>query len=117
MAASQTSGFLALRDRAHALVVERGSVAEAELLEHVYGGPTPIGVRAQLAAPLADDPRLLRTADGHWTLRTALAEVPQATPGEPSSTVTAILPLTVLAMAATGPRPGRGRIVRLAAWR
>ena len=94
------AGFLALRDRAYAFLVGRGSADEAALLSHVYGGSAPLALRAKLAAPLAGDPRLERGQDGMWTLRDR-ARVPQG--------------FTALALVATGPTPGRGRIVRVSA--
>ena len=100
--ASAEAGFLTLRDRAHALLVNRGAVDEATLLAHVYGGPAPAGLRAKLAAPLTGDPRLHRGPDGTWTLRGA---APTAEG------------FTALALVVTGPTPGRGRIVRLSARR
>jgi DNA polymerase III epsilon subunit-like protein len=99
MVASE-AGFLALRDRAYEFLVGRGSADEAALLAHVYGGSTPLAIRAKLAAPLAGDPRLERGQDGTWTLRDR-TRVP---PG-----------FTALALVATGPTPGRGRIVQVSA--
>jgi DNA polymerase III epsilon subunit-like protein len=100
-------GFLALRDRAHAFLTGHGSAAEADVLAHVYGGPTPAALAARLAAPLLGDPRLERNAAGAWTLRAA---VPSAV-----SAATTSRPLTALAIATTGSNPARGRIVRLVA--
>ena len=100
--ASAGPGFLALRDRAHALLLSRGAVDEATLLAHVYGGPAPAALRATLAAPLADDPRLQRGPDGTWTLR------------GPAPTSDGF---TALALVVSGPTLGRGRIVRLSARR
>ena len=100
--ASAEAGFVALRDRAHALLLNRGVVDEATLLAHVYGGPAPAGLRAKLAVPLTDDPRLQRRPDGTWTLR---------------GSAPAAEGFTALALVVTGPTPGRGRIVRLSARR
>ena len=61
-------GFLALRDRAYEFVAARGVVSEEALLGHVYSGPMPQSLWAQLTAPLLDDPRLERRADGGWTV-------------------------------------------------
>ena len=100
-------GYLALRDRAYAFVITRGLVTEEALLTHVYGGSPPPALRAQLSAPLLDDARLERRADGHW-----------AAIGRPPPTGHAKLDelaLTTLALAASGPSPGRGRVVRLCA--
>jgi len=69
MAAVDEQGYLALRDRAHALLLQIGAVAEETLLAHVYGGLTPPALRTQLSAPLVGDPRLQRLTDGRWTLR------------------------------------------------
>ena len=94
------AGFVALRDRAYAFLVRRGSADEAALLSHVYGGFAPPALRAKLAAPLEGDPRLERGQDSTWTLR-GRAHVPRG--------------FTALALVATGPTPGRGRIVRVSA--
>src|SRR4029077_17554271 len=100
-------GFLALRDRAYAFVTAHGPVSEDTLLAHVYGGPPPSPLRAQLSAPLLDDPRLDRRADGHWSLAD---NRPLPEPGQLSG-----LALTTLALAASGPNPRRGRVVHLCA--
>jgi DNA polymerase III epsilon subunit-like protein len=92
--------FLALSDRAFEALGRVERLSEEALLAHVYGGAPPAALRAQLAAPLLDDPRLQRNADGSWTRRDA-AEFSQA--------------ISVLALATTGPTPGRGRIIHLAA--
>jgi DNA polymerase III epsilon subunit-like protein len=107
MASEPGQGFLALADRAYAFVVARGVVSEAALLTYVYGGPPPPGLVAHLAAPLLEDPRLERRANGAW-----------AAIGRPSPTQharLAELELTTLALAASGPSPDRGRLVRLCA--
>src|SRR5450759_5337651 len=107
MASEPGHGFLALADRAYAFVVARGVVSEAALLTYVYGGPPPPGLVAHLAAPLLEDPRLERRANGAW-----------AAIGRPSLTQharLAELALTTLALAASGPSPDRGRLVRLCA--
>jgi hypothetical protein len=107
MTSEPAQGFLALRDRAHALVVARGVVSEEALLTHVYGGRPPFALRATFAAPLLGDPRLERRADGAWT----------ATSTRPPSEHAHLreLALTTLALAASGPSPGRGRVVRVCA--
>jgi len=102
------TGFLALRDRAVAMLSSGGAVAEDILLAHVYGGDTPPALRARLVKPLLDDPRLVRKPDGRWALA-----------GVPTSAATDVpLPdsaFTALALIATGPRPARARLVRLSA--
>ncbi|HLZ25877.1 MAG TPA: hypothetical protein VKV73_00985 [Chloroflexota bacterium] len=102
-------GLLALGDRAYGFVVARGPVSEAALLTHVYGGPPPPALMARLAAPLLDDPRLERRADGSWS---AIGGQPPEAPSRLGE-----LELTTLAIAATGPNPDRGRVVRLCALR
>ena len=67
MSAETGAGFLALRERAYAFVAAGGAVREEALLAHVYGGAPPLALRAALAAPLLDDARLERRADGLWT--------------------------------------------------
>jgi DNA polymerase III epsilon subunit-like protein len=99
------TGFLALRDRAFALLSERASASETELLEYVYGGRLPALVRSQLLEPLLNDPRLERDPRGDWRI---------ARPPQPAEGSTHI-PVTALALVATGPRPPRGCIVSLAA--
>jgi DNA polymerase III epsilon subunit-like protein len=103
--ATQGSPFLALRDRAVALVTSMHPIDEADLLRHVYGGQLPASLQAQLLAPLLEEPRLRRLDDGRWTV----AEVPaQHQP-------LAGLAFTTLALTTTGPDPKRARIVRMAA--
>jgi DNA polymerase III epsilon subunit-like protein len=94
---------LELRDRAYRFVAERGAAAEEDVLTHVYGGAMPAALRARLAAPLLADARLERDADGRWRARRTPAQI-SASPA-----------FTALALVATGPRPGRGRLVRLTA--
>src|SRR3982074_3307015 len=97
--------FLALRDRAYAFLARAGDVdiAEDALLAHVYGGPPPPALRAQLTAPLLADPRIQRRADGSWGL------LGKPTP-DPAG-----LAFTALALLATGPSPDRGRLVHITA--
>jgi DNA polymerase III epsilon subunit-like protein len=90
---------LELRDLAFGFVSQRGSASEAEVLAHVYGGSIPAALRARLAAPLLTDPRLERRTDGTWFVRSAT----------PASGFTA------LAVVATGPTPGRARVVGVVA--
>lgn len=104
MSTQRGHAFLALADRAYRFVATRGPVPEDALLTHVYGGPPPPGLVARLAAPLRDDPRLERRADGSW-----------AAAGSPAPSSVDALELTTLAIAATGPNPDRGRVVRLCA--
>ena len=92
---------LELRDRAVAFLSERGPASEDEVLAHVYGGPAPSTLRARMAAPLLADPRLEQRSDGRWTIRGA-------------NPVTAAA-FTTLAVVATGPTPGRARVVRVSA--
>src|SRR5215211_7786903 len=98
---------LSLRDRAYTFLREHGSASDEVLLNHVYGGSAPRSMHAPLAAPLADDPRLERRADGTWAIATPAAPPLGARLGERE--------LTTLALAASGPTPGRGRIVQVAA--
>ncbi len=107
MSSEPAPGFLALRDRAYAFVLALGPVSEDALLTHVYGGAPPAALRAQLAAPLLDDPRLERRPDGHWTA-TARRLPTRHAKLEASA-------LTTLALAASGPSPERGRVVQLCA--
>jgi hypothetical protein len=100
---SATLPPLALRDRAYAFLVERGSASDDELLRHVFGGTPPPGVRERLLEPLLDDPRLQRTHGG-WSLRSADTERDVRN-----------VCVTALAIAATGPRPTRHRLLGLAA--
>lgn len=93
---------LELGDRAVRFLEARDDVAEDELLAHVYGAPIPAALRGKLAAPLLSDARLERQADGRWTLRQM--EKPAAGAR-----------FTALAVAATGPTPGRARVVRIVA--
>jgi DNA polymerase III epsilon subunit-like protein len=105
----EPTGFLpmALCDRAYALLSQRAFVAEEVLLAHVYGGAPPVALRARLAEPLLADPRIVRRADGQWTLVGQAAAVDKGqNPRE--------LAFTALALAATGPSPARGRVVHLA---
>src|SRR5215216_5787329 len=100
---------LALRDRAYAFLSQYGAATDDVLLKHVYGGSAPLAMRATLAAPLEDDPRLERRADGTWALCASAAR--------PAGRLVSRHELTTLALAATGPTPGRGRIVQLSALR
>src|SRR5205807_7492875 len=61
----------------------------------------PSAVRARMAAPLLADPRLEQRPDGRWTVRGA----------NPVSAAA----FTALAVVATGPTPGRARVVRVSA--
>jgi DNA polymerase III epsilon subunit-like protein len=101
--------FLALRDRAYAFVVEHQPVAEDALLAHTYGGRPPSALHAQLAAPLLDDPRLERSADGAWT------SAGRGSTGTQPAGGLDTLPVTALALASTGPSPDSGRVVCVAA--
>jgi len=94
---------LELCDRAFRFVAERGLVSEPEMLAHVYGGAIPGALSTRLAAPLLTDGRLARAADGTWSLTAS----PQADAQDPT--------FTALALVATGPTPGRARLVRVAA--
>jgi DNA polymerase III epsilon subunit-like protein len=94
---------LELRDRAYRFIAERGAVTEEDVLRHVYGGAMPTALRARLAAPLLADGRLERDANGRWRVRNAPAEI-GASPA-----------FTALALVASGPSPGRGRLVRITA--
>jgi DNA polymerase III epsilon subunit-like protein len=93
---------LELCDRAVRLISERGVVPEADLLAHVYGGSVPDALRLQFVQPLLADGRLRRDSTGHWSLQV-------------SSTAADGRAFTALALAATGPTPGRARLVRLVA--
>lgn len=92
--------MLELRDRAYALLRSGEPQSTEAMLAYVYGGAPPVALQARLLAPLADDPRLARTADGRWTIARA---------ADDSATFTA------LALTTSGPRPERARIVRIAA--
>lgn len=94
---------LALRDRAYAFLVEHGCASDDELLRHVFGGTPPPGLRERLLEPLLDDPRLQRAHDA-WTLRSTDSPLDVRN-----------VCVTALAIAATGPRPGRHRLLGLAA--
>jgi DNA polymerase III epsilon subunit-like protein len=98
---------LSLRDRAYAFLKEHGSAPDDALLRHVYGGTAPPGLRRRLATPLESDPRLERRADGTWTLVGAPRPGPAARLKD--------MELSALALLATGPTPGRGRVVHLSA--
>jgi DNA polymerase III subunit epsilon len=93
--------FLALRDRAFEFLAERTSATEDELLRHVFGGQPPVALRERLLAPLLDDPRLERRADGTWAHRGAARVAHDA--------------YTVLAVVATGPTPGRAHVAHISA--
>jgi len=99
------SPFLALRERAVAFLKSAKVANEDALLGHVYGGAPPAALRERLLAPLRDDPRLHRLAEGQWTLR--------APPGRHVSVADA--ELTALSLTTTGSRPSRARVVRIAA--
>ena len=107
---SEQPGFvpLTLCDRAYAFLATRDAVAEHALLAHVYGGAPPAALHARLAEPLLADPRLMRRADGQWALVSQAVPVLGAGLRE--------LDFTALALAATGPRPARGRVVQVAAF-
>jgi DNA polymerase III epsilon subunit-like protein len=101
-----SSALLGLRERAVAFVRERGEVSDDTLLAHVYGGTrVPPAVRDRLLQPLLDDPRLRRSASGRWS-----CPLRQRNPHS-------LDPFVALALAATGPRPARHRLVALAALR
>ena len=85
------------------IIEHGGGVSEDALLEHVYGGAIPAALRSRMAAPLLADGRLERDNDGRWSARRAAT---------PSSATTAF---TALAVVATGPTPGRARVVRVSA--
>ncbi len=103
---SQTEApFLALRDRAVALLESASSVSEDELLVHVFGGQPPDVLRSRFLEPLLRDPRVQRLPDGRWTLPT------QGTQRVPLLDVA----FTALAVTTTGPRPTRARVLRIAA--
>ena len=93
--------MLALRDRAYQFLVERGTASEDELLRYMYGGSAPAALGATLRAPLLEDSRLARSADGTWSLR-------RTTTAEAGS-------FTALVVVASGANPARGRVVRIVA--
>jgi DNA polymerase III subunit epsilon len=103
---AEAPAYLALCDRAYALLVERGAVAEGDLLAHVFGGAAPAAVREHLLGPLRRDPRV-RCAEGVWTLAAAADR----------DTELSTLCVACLSIAATGPRPDRDRLLRVAAAR
>ena len=103
MSASGDARFLALRDKAYALLCERGALDEGELLRHVYGGAAPDALRSRLSAPLLEDARFARDPQGTWRVIEAAA---------PAAGLSAF---TALALATTGPSPARARIVCVAA--
>jgi len=103
------AGLLVLRDRAVAALLAHGPLSQDEVLRHVYGGLPPPALRAQLARPLLEDPRLEQQPDGSWVHRRAPHDALDLDTDSQSSR------LTVLALATSGPSPGRGRIVHLAA--
>jgi DNA polymerase III epsilon subunit-like protein len=103
--AQPESAFLALRERAVALVASAAAVSEDELLRHVYGGLPLAAVRDQLLGPLLGDPRLQRLPDGRWTM--------PAQPGQPQPIASAAF--TALALTTTGPNPARARVLKIAA--
>src|SRR4051812_46826539 len=92
-----------LCDRAFRFLSGRETASEDELLQHVYGGAAPIGLHRRFLEPLEADPRLIRRADGRWSVRHA----ERVDPGARA--------VTTLALAATGPSPSRARIVRICA--
>ncbi len=100
-----SSPLLGLRERAVAFVRQHGEVDDVELLAHVYGAHVPPAVRDRLLQPLLEDPRLQRDASGRWRFALRRHE-----PHPPD-------PFVALALAATGPRPARHRLVALAALR
>ncbi len=104
-ASPNSAGLMVLRERAHALVLERGQVAEDELLAHVYGAAVSDSLAGLLRAPLSADSRLTRLADGTWTL--AAKARPQSGPGS--------VAFTALVVVADGPRPGRSAVLAVAA--
>lgn len=93
--------LIALCDRAYEALGSCEPLDEETLLAHVYGGVPPPAVRPQLLQPLLNDPRLERDANGSWFRRGAADSHADE--------------LTVLALATTGPTPGRGRIVHISA--
>ncbi len=100
MTREASGSLLGLRDRAVRYLTNHGRSAEDDVLRHVYGGVFPPGLRLQLAGPLLEDARLRRQPDGTWALREL------TTPSE-------IAAFTALAVMATGPTPGRARVVRI----
>ena len=103
-----SSGFLALRDRALALLAVRDTVSDAELLEHVYGGKLPPALSQRLLEPLLAEARIERLADGRWRAVGGHQPAAERLPLPDA-------PLTVAALAATGPRPRRSRILAISA--
>ncbi len=92
-----------LRDRAFDLLSQGEPVDDEALLAHVYGGAPPAALRARLLAPMLEDPRFGRTADGRWTIA--------ARPSVPISAGE----VTALALTVTGPNPARARVLRVSA--
>jgi DNA polymerase-3 subunit epsilon len=103
MESESDPSFLQLRDRAFAFLSTSQPLTDAALLAHVYGGAPPAALRARLIAPLLDDPRLARTADGRWTVARCAAGAPIGAD------------FTALALTTTGPHPARARVLRVAA--
>jgi DNA polymerase III subunit epsilon len=99
--------FKHLRDRAVELVARSGAADDAALLRYVYEAEVPPAVRDRLIQPLLADPRLARSSAGVWTL--ARADTPSVAQAPPS--------FVALALATTGARPERHRVVALAAVR
>src|SRR5436305_5077891 len=98
---AEQPAYLALCDRAHALLVERGSVSDTELLAHVFGGTPPAAVREWLLGPLRSDPRV-RWSGGRWSLAACPADLDLST-----------LSVVALVLATTGARADRDRVVSL----
>jgi DNA polymerase-3 subunit epsilon len=100
-----SSPLFGLRERAVAFVREQGEVDDDELLARVYRARVPLAVRDRLLQPLLDEPRLRRDVQGRWTCAF----------GRPDPHVAD--PFVSLALATTGARPARHRLVALAALR
>ncbi len=98
---------LALRDRAYAFLASGEPTTEEALLAHVYGGSLPATLYARLAEPLLGDPRLERRADGTWAVIDGRPR--------PGTNGLGDLAFTALALVASGPSPGRGRVVQISA--
>jgi DNA polymerase-3 subunit epsilon len=111
MPSGASSGFLALRDRAYAFLRAHGPASESELLAHVFGAAAPNALLLKMAEPLRGDPRLARSDDGTWSV------IQTAQRASIDVAADATHDVTALVVAATGPSPRRGRIVRVVAVR
>lgn len=109
MSSDASSGFLDLRDRAYAFLRAHGPAAEPALLAHVFGAAAPNALLLKMAEPLRGDPRLARSDDGTWSV------MQRVQPASRDAAVAGIQDVTALVVAATGPSPRRGRIVRVVA--